>query len=70
MADKPRSKVPSRGEATVLLLSAAGLTWLAKQMKRRGSRTTHTATPRAVRRFRVRSTTRQVKPSRRAQPRR
>jgi len=69
MADKPRSKVPSQGEATVLLLSAAGLTWLAKQMKRRGSRTTHTAKPRAVRRSRLRSTTRQVKSSRRAQPR-
>jgi hypothetical protein len=70
MAREPRSKVPSQGEATVLLLSAAGLTWLAKRMKRRGSRTTHTATPRAVRQSRVRSTIRQVTPSRRAQPRR
>ena len=70
MARKPRSKVPTQGEATVLLLSAAGLTWLAQRLKRRASRTTHAATPRPVRRSRIRSTVREVTPSRRAQPRR
>ena len=70
MARKPGSKVPTQGEATVLLLSAAGLTWLAQRALRRASRTTHAATPRPVRQSRGRSTIREVPPSRRAEPRR